>query len=78
MTPLPGLCLARAVVQQTLHRMDGVPSHLAIGVRRTTEHSGLDAHAWVEAVANGDRRESAGGGFARILVTGAVSMDDAR
>lgn len=44
---LPGRCLPRALVRYALHRRDGVPARLVIGVRRPGEQA-LDAHAWVE------------------------------
>ena len=50
LTALRGRCLPRAVVQHLLHRLDGTPSRLVIGVRTGSaeaEASGLDAHAWV-------------------------------
>lgn len=43
-----GRCLPRAALQHALHRMDGTPSRLVIGVRRDGAASSLDAHAWVE------------------------------
>ncbi len=61
-----GRCLPRAAVQHALHRMDGTPSYLVIGVRRgRTCGSELDAHAWVREGA-----PDAHGDFAEILVAG--------
>ncbi|MEJ7734712.1 MAG: lasso peptide biosynthesis B2 protein [Polyangiaceae bacterium] len=45
--PLAGQCLSQALLQYLLHRRDGVPARLVIGVKR--EASRLDAHAWVES-----------------------------
>lgn len=45
--PLAGACLSQALLQYLLHRRDGVPARLVIGVKR--ERADLDAHAWVEA-----------------------------
>jgi hypothetical protein len=45
-----GECLPRSVLQYLLHRRDGMPVRLVVGVRRDTAASGgLAAHAWVEA-----------------------------
>jgi hypothetical protein len=43
-----GECLERALVQYLLHRLDGVPARLVLGVKRPGGQ--LDAHAWVEAL----------------------------
>ena len=47
-----GECLPRASVQHLLHRIDGTPSSLVIGVRvnqapRPGNDLGMEAHAWV-------------------------------
>ena len=53
---LRGQCLERALVQYALHRLDGVPAQLVIGVRR--EHDrGVNAHAWVEVPGAAPRGE---------------------
>jgi hypothetical protein len=41
-----GACLPQAVLQFALHRVDGVPAELKIGVARGENL--LEAHAWVE------------------------------
>jgi hypothetical protein len=66
---LPGLCLPRAVVQLALHRRDGVPARLVIGVRREgdADHP-LHAHAWVEPIGVGAAPAEAER-FASILVS---------
>jgi transglutaminase-like putative cysteine protease len=48
-----GACLPQALLQVALHRRDGVPARLVIGVRRplgegVTRSRSLAAHAWVE------------------------------
>jgi hypothetical protein len=47
---LRGRCLARALVQHTLHRLCGTPAKLLIGVRRRAGEP-LEAHAWIDAPA---------------------------
>jgi len=58
---LRGRCLPRAIVQHVLHRIDGTPSRLVIGVRSAT--SAIDAHAWVTDPARPGAEE-----FSAILV----------
>lgn len=58
-----GRCLPRAALQHALHRMDGTPSRLVIGVRRDDAATSLDAHAWVE-----DPTTTPDRAFADILV----------
>ncbi len=44
---LPGLCLARSIVQHSLHAVEGTPSRLVVGVRYRDEGTRLEAHAWI-------------------------------
>lgn len=47
-----GACLPQAVLQYALHRRDGVPARLVVGVQRPGDGRSLAAHAWVEAEAS--------------------------
>ena len=47
--PFQGLCVARSLVQHTLHNLDGTPSRLVVGVRKDVHGHGIHAHAWVSA-----------------------------
>jgi hypothetical protein len=44
-----GDCLPQSVVQYLLHRRDGVPARLVVGVKRLDRGAAIAAHAWVEA-----------------------------
>jgi Transglutaminase-like superfamily len=44
-----GKCLPQSVVQYLLHRWDGVPARLVLGVRRPDPGAAIEAHAWIEA-----------------------------
>src|SRR5262249_10530870 len=44
-----GACLPQALLQLALHRRDGVPARLVVGISRPGDGRALDAHAWVEA-----------------------------
>jgi hypothetical protein len=50
-----GACLPQALLQYALHRRDGVPVRLVVGVRRPDDGRALSAHAWVEAEPRGER-----------------------
>lgn len=50
-----GACLPQALLQYALHRRDGVPVRLVVGVRRPDDGRPLSAHAWVEAEPRGER-----------------------
>jgi len=63
--PLAGACLPQALLQYLLHRRDGVPVRVVIGVRR--DDADLDAHAWVEAQRS-DAPSAPAEEFAPILV----------
>jgi hypothetical protein len=63
--PLAGACLSQALLQYLLHRRDGVPARLVIGVKR--EAAGLDAHAWVESPQAADGSSAGVEEFAPIL-----------
>lgn len=57
-----GACLPQALLQVALHRRDGVPARLVIGVRRPAGKGAkrsLAAHAWVEPEASGERERPA-------------------
>lgn len=65
-----GTCLPRSLVQYMLHRRDGVPARLVIGVRRPANETttpSIEAHAWVEGDASVPRPP---GTFAPIFVSG--------
>lgn len=49
-----GACLPQAVLQLALHRRDGVPARLVVGVSRPDDGRALDAHAWIEADSPGE------------------------
>jgi hypothetical protein len=60
-----GECLPQSLLQYLLHRRDGLPVRLVVGVRRRSDAaSDIDAHAWVE-----DAREppSTEPSFARVM-----------
>ena len=61
-----GECLPRSVVQYLLHRRDGVPARLVVGVRRPDRGSSIEAHAWIDA-GGGGHEES---GFEPLFATG--------
>jgi hypothetical protein len=61
-----GACLERSLVQYLLHRRDGLPVRLVLGVKPPTEGE-LDAHAWVEAHASPPPAE--GRDFVPLLVS---------
>jgi hypothetical protein len=58
-----GACLPRSIVQYLLHRRDGLPARLVVGVRR--DRGELAAHAWVED----ERGPTPPIGFAPLFVT---------
>jgi len=59
-----GECLPRSMVQYLLHRRDGVPARLVIGVKRPERGAPIEAHAWIEADPTG-----AEGGFTPLFAT---------
>jgi hypothetical protein len=69
-----GECLPQSVLQYLLHRRDGLPVRLVVGVRREggsadgNPGSTLAAHAWVEDGHGGAERAS----FAPLFVAGAA------
>jgi hypothetical protein len=60
-----GACLERSLVQYLLHRRDGLPVRLVLGVKH--DDGDLDAHAWVEAQTPSTGAE--GRGFVPLLVS---------
>jgi hypothetical protein len=51
--PLEGGCLPRSLVQYMLHRRDGTPARLVVGVRRPERaRNAIEAHAWVDGPAS--------------------------
>ncbi len=62
-----GECLPRAVLQYLLHRRDGVPVRLVVGVQRPTGGT-IAAHAWVEDGHDGRDRPS----FVPLFVAGST------
>jgi hypothetical protein len=65
-----GQCLPRSVLQYLLHRREGLPVRLVVGVQRRGDGSapGFAAHAWVEGRA--ERGGAAEAAFAPIFATG--------
>lgn len=66
-----GACLPRALLQYALHRMDGVPAELRVGVARRDEAGGLAAHAWVDEPGAEPRSDDAA--FAPVLMRRSVA-----
>ncbi len=67
-----GTCLPRSVVQYLVHRRDGVPARLVVGVRRQDEGPAIEAHAWVEAGEGGTGDHRFAPLFATEMARGAV------
>ena len=59
-----GACLSRSLTQYLLHRRDGEPVRVVVGVRRASR--ALAAHAWVEHREAAPRTES---GFQRLFTS---------
>ncbi len=60
-------CLPRSVVQYLLHRRDGLPARLVVGVKRSEQRPGIAAHAWIEGTEGGEDEAS---GFEPVFSTG--------
>ena len=67
-----GQCLPRSVVQYLLHRRDGVPARLVVGVKRAGPGAAIEAHAWVEASQASGREGASATGFEPHITTGSA------
>jgi hypothetical protein len=68
-----GGCLPQSLVQYLLHRRDGLPVRLVVGVKRPGPGSGIDAHAWVEAAEAGARPDDPS--FVPLFASSPVTME---
>jgi hypothetical protein len=66
-----GACLPRALLQYALHRMDGVPAELRVGVVHPGDAADLAAHAWVDEP--GAEPSSENAPFSPVLVRRSVA-----
>jgi hypothetical protein len=71
--PWKSLCLSRSIAQFLMLRRRGIPAVMFAGVR-FSDHSSLDAHAWVETGLAKDN-SSEHSGFAHVIRIGTGVVD---
>ena len=70
--PWKSLCLSRSIAQFVMLRRRSIPAILSLGVR-FSDHSSLDAHAWVDTKPGGNDKNSER--FVIVTRIGAGSAD---